>query len=230
MSIDRDILTSINKMPNGTLFITFEGIEGSGKTTQIKLLNDALKLRGYEAVLTREPGGTKIGDEVRKIVLDSKHSQMSSLCELFLIAAARAQHVQEVIQPALKAGQIVLCDRFIDATTAYQGYGRGFPLNLINQLNSKSIDGVKPTLTFLLDCLPRQGLKRAMDRMAKLGQGSKEDRFEREPMDFHEKVRAGYLKVAEENKDRFVVIREGGDIEGVHQIIAKHVIQVLEKL
>ena len=212
-----------------SLFITFEGIEGSGKTTQIKLLNDALKLRGYEALVTREPGGTKIGDEVRKIVLDSKHAGMAPLCELFLIAAARAQHVKEVIVPSLESGCLVLCDRFMDATVAYQGYARGFSLNLISQLNTKALDGVKPDLTFLLDCVPEKGLNRALDRMAKLGTLSKEDRFEREPLEFHNKVREGYLKVAEENPERFIVVGPGRDIESVHQEISQKVLAILQE-
>ncbi|EKD42713.1 MAG: hypothetical protein ACD_73C00046G0006, partial [uncultured bacterium] len=153
---------------------------------------------------------------------------LDPLCELFLVAAARAQHVKEVIVPALQSQHIVLCDRFMDATVAYQGYGRGFPPNLIHQLNSHALDGVKPELTFLLDCEPDNGLKRAIERMAKMGKGLKEDRFEREPIEFHHRVREGYLKIAQENQNRFVVIGPGRDIESVHQEIASKVLGLLE--
>ncbi len=210
-----------------SLFITFEGIEGSGKTTQIKLLNEILKLRGYQTVLTREPGGTPIGDDIRSILLDSKNKGLTPLCELFLIAASRAQHVEQVIAPALQAKKIVLCDRFSDATWAYQGNGRGFSHELIDGINQTAINGVSPHLTFLLDCEPVTGLKRARDRMARLTQGPIEDRFENEPMDFHQRVREGYLQLAQREPNRIHKIEAGLDVEMVHQKITSAVLSAL---
>ena len=177
-----------------SLFITFEGIEGSGKSTQIRLLNDFLKLRGHETVLTREPGGTPIGDDIRKILLSSENKGMSPLCELLLYTAARAQHLAQVIKPALTSNRTVLCDRFMDATVAYQGYGRGFPPDIIKTLNGLTA-GDLPQLTFLLDLSHDTGLTRARARNSSI-KGKDESRFENEPLSFHQKVREGYLALA----------------------------------
>lgn len=208
-----------------TLFVTFEGIEGSGKSTQIRILNDVLKLRGYDTVLTREPGGTAIGEALRDILLSIGNKGMTPLCELFLYASARAQHVGEVIRPALEGGKIVLCDRFTDATVAYQGYGRGFSVELISRLNDIATDSLKPDVTFLLDCDAALGLKRVVERKAL--KKAKDDRFEEEPLAFHQRVREGYLAVARGEKDRFVRIDASQDVEAVHQEITRRILSLL---
>lgn len=207
------------------LFVTFEGIEGSGKSTQIRILNDVLKLRGYDTVLTREPGGTVVGEEIRDILLSISHKGMTPLCELFLYASARAQHVGEVIRPALQAGKIVLCDRFTDATPAYQGYGRGFSVELIQRINDLATESLKPDLTFLLDCSADEGLKRVAERKAL--KKAKDDRFEEEPLEFHQRIREGYLALAKEEKNRFVIINASQDVEAVHQKITRHILSRL---
>lgn len=211
-----------------SLFITFEGIEGCGKSTQIKLLNDALKLRGHETLLTREPGGTSISEEIRKILLNEENKKMTSTCELFLYSASRSQHLSEIIEPAIKAKKIVLCDRFADATMAYQGYARGFPLEQIKKINKVTVGSRKPDVTFLLDCDPKIGLKRASERTLSLTDNStNQDRFENEPFEFHQKVREGYLKIAKEEPDRVVVVDAAKDVETMHQEILKHVLKLL---
>jgi dTMP kinase len=213
-----------------SLFITFEGIEGSGKSTQIRILNDFLKLRGHETVSTREPGGTPIGNDIRKILLHPDNKGMTYLCELFLYAAGRAQHMENVITPALRAGKTVLCDRFIDATLAYQGYGRGFPLDLIRQVNKLTIGETNPGLTILLDCDASEGLKRARDRNAKLvtrDMGVSEDRFENESLEFHKKVRTGYLEIARQEPQRIMLVDASREVDAVHQEIVKRVLPIL---
>jgi len=179
-------------------FITFEGIEGSGKSTQIALLARWLEGKiGQSPLMTREPGGCPIADQIRGTLLDASNDGMDERAELLLYAAARAQHMAEVIQPALDEGQVVLCDRFTDATIAYQGYGRGLSTDLIEELNYLATRGVEPDLTLLLDFLPEDGIKRAKERNAETT-GPNEDRFEQENLAFHHRVRIGYLAL--ENK------------------------------
>jgi dTMP kinase len=202
-----------------SLFITFEGIEGSGKTTQIKLLSDFLLRKGHHVLLTREPGGTSIGDQIRKILLDAENRGMNPLCELFLYEADRAQHCEEVIRPALKEGKIVLCDRFTDSTLAYQEEGRLIPSEWVHQMNRWATDGLEPDLTLYLDCPVELGLGRARQRISQ--QAKKEDRFEQEEMLFHERVRDRYLKIAKEEKHRFYVVKGTDDIETVHREIVR---------
>jgi dTMP kinase len=193
-----------------TRFITFEGIEGCGKTTQIRLLAASLMDAGHDVTLTREPGGCPIADQVRAILLDAGNSAMTPLAELLLYAAARAQHIREVVAPALSRGGIVLCDRFTDATLAYQGYGRQLDLDLIKQLNTMAADGHKPGLTLLIDCPVEVGLQRAIDRIegntAQNAATPPEDRFELESWHFHDRVRSGYLALAAAEPDRFQVV------------------------
>ena len=193
------------------LFITFEGIEGCGKTTQIHLLAKRLEAAGHAVVLTREPGGCPIADQVRAILLDAANTAMVPLAELLLYAAARAQHVQEVISPALAAGRIVLCDRFTDATIAYQGYGRGLDLPTIEKLNLLATGGLAPRLTLLIDCPAELGLARARARIA-AQTGAREERFELESLRFHERVRAGYLELAQAAPERFAVVDGSGGV------------------
>jgi dTMP kinase len=187
------------------LFITFEGIEGCGKTTQIERLVIKINTYGIPLVTTLEPGGTKIGGNIRRILLDSKNKNLSPLAELMLYAADRAQHVEEVIKPALDQGKWVICDRFFDATVAYQGSARGQDIKLIHFLNEKVTQGVRPDMTFLLDCPVEMGLDRALKRN-KRDPDKGQDRFEREKVDFHMEVRDSYIDLAREHHERFVVI------------------------
>lgn len=195
-------------------FITFEGVEGSGKTTQIQLLSNSLEERGVEHLLTREPGGTPIGDQIRRLVLHPGHSNMTPTCELLLYTAARVQHIQQVIGPALDEGRLVLCDRFKDATLAYQGYGRGLSLELIHRLHALEGLTLQPDLTLIFDIETGTALDRARnrDRTRRVD----ETRFEQEELEFHEKVRAGYLELARVDPERVVVINALGSPDEVH--------------
>lgn len=212
----------------GGKFITFEGIEGCGKTTQIRLLEEYLKLRSHDVVLTREPGGTRIGDQIRKILLSVENRGMFPVTELFLYAAARNQHVQEVIVPALKEGKIVLCDRFADATTAYQGAARNIEKGFLDQVHFIATGGLKPDLTVVLDCPAEVGLKRARVRNEKNHMEGVEDRFEREAMVFHEHVRQGYLDIAQEEPARVKIVNAIQSVEDVNQKIIQEVMRVLK--
>lgn len=187
------------------LFITFEGSEGSGKSTQITLLAESLKAGGSMVVLTREPGGTSIGDQVRKILLDPSNTALDPTTELLLYAASRAQHLAERIVPALKAGVVVLCDRFSDATIAYQGYGRGLDIGMIRAMDRTVTSGLRPHLTILFDIDAASGLARARGRNSTAGLAH-EGRFEEEDIAFHERVRMGYLALAREEPDRIRVV------------------------
>ena len=207
-----------------SFFITFEGVEGSGKTTQIRRLKTYLTRKGIPCKVTREPGGCPIGEKVRKILLNPDHREMVPLSELLLYEASRAQHVKEVIEPLLKRGVTVLCDRFSDATIAYQGFGRKLDLGLIQRFNRLSTQRIKPDITFLLDCPPDMGLKRAIQRNQTLKK-EKEERFEREKIQFHHRVRRGYLSIAKQEPHRVKVIdtRQGEEktFEKIRQIIDK---------
>lgn len=180
------------------LLITFEGIDGSGKTTQVGEFIRRLDFEGISHVLFREPGGTLIGEKIRDILLDKKNSGMGPITELLLYSASRYQLTCESILPALKSGKVVICDRFYDSTTAYQGYGRGIDLTFIKRLNSIATDGLVPDLTFILDV----SLTERENRI-----GKKElDRLEQENDEFQRRVRDGFLEIAEESPERFVVI------------------------
>ena len=209
-----------------TRFITFEGIEGSGKTTQIQMLSNVLDEWGIDHVLTREPGGTPIGDLVRKLVLDPSHGDMSPVCEMLLYGAARAQHITEVIRPALEGGHLVLCDRFTDATLAYQGYGRDQPLDVIRRLHTIDVLSLRPDLTLLFDIEADRALHRA--RARDHTRPADQTRFELEDLPFHERVRAGYLELAREEPDRFVVVDARGAVPDVHRRVVLAVRRFLE--
>lgn len=210
------------------MFITFEGIEGCGKTTQIKRLAKRLSDHRIKFVSTLEPGGTIIGQGIRRMLLDSRNSRLSPLAELILYEADRAQHVEEVIMPALDQGKWVICDRFFDATIAYQGAGRGLDMDLIMTLNNKVTKGVKPDITLLLDCPPEVGIERALERNnAFMGDG--QDRFEREKMEFHNKVRNAYLEIARKDK-RFSIIDAALPEDAVEKEIFKIISPHLEEL
>jgi dTMP kinase len=184
------------------LFITFEGGEGCGKTTQLRALAAALRAVGHEPVEARDPGGTTIGDRIRQLLLDGAHARMAPLAELLLYEASRTQLVREVIRPALAAGRPVLCDRFTDSSLAYQGYGRGLDLALIRQLNDLATDGLCPELTLLLDLDPTLGLARVRQRLDAAGP----DRLEREQLTFHQRVRAGFVALARQDAARILVL------------------------
>ena len=187
------------------MFITFEGIEGCGKSTQIALLTAALQQVGQRVLLTREPGGCPIANQIRSVLLDAANSALVPMAELMLYAASRAQHLAEVIRPALSDGAIVLCDRFSDATRAYQSFGRGLDRQTIETLNDLACNGLTPDLTVLLDCPVEIGLGRARQRIETTC-GPREERFELESLAFHQRVRDGYLQLAAAEPDRFLVI------------------------
>jgi dTMP kinase len=203
-----------------SFFITFEGIEGCGKTTQIGLLTSYLKRIQRPFLLTREPGGTEVGERIRRILLSSENAGIEPMAELFLYAAARIQHFHQVISPSLHEGNVVLCDRFADATLAYQGYGRGLDLAWIEKIHARTVENVMPDLTFLLDVLVEEGLRRALKRMEK--HTDKEDRFEREALDFHQRVRDGYLALARREPERIIVLDGMKDEETIHHEIVSH--------
>jgi len=186
-------------------FVSFEGGDGTGKSTQIHALENYLVQQGRSCVVTREPGGTSLGKLIRQVLLQVGDLEIAPSTELFLYLADRAQHVHGIIRPALAAGKIVLCDRFTDSTLAYQGYGRGIDLKLLGQFNDVADGGMRPDLTFLLDCPVAVGLGRTSRRASVEGHPP-EDRFERETIGFHEKIRAGFLAMARAEPARFRVI------------------------
>jgi len=193
------------------MFITFEGIEGSGKTTQVRRLESFLAGRGYRCLLTREPGGTPIGAKIRAILLDPANKQICPQSELLLYIADRAQHVAEVIRPALDEGLVVICDRFADASVVYQGVGRGLDADLVIRLHRLTLGRFVPDLTFLLDLPVETGLERAWKRIAAGPRNAADSRFEEETLAFHRRVRRGYLDLARREPQRFVVVDASRD-------------------
>jgi dTMP kinase len=202
------------------MFITFEGIEGCGKTTQIELLYTYLEKKGHKVIKTREPGGTPFGESLRNAFLHAK-MEVYPLSELLVFMAMRAQHVDELILPALKENTIVLCDRFTDASYAYQGYGRGIDLSVIETLNKLVTKEIKPDLTILLDCPVESGLTRKAESALM-------DRFEKEELSFHRKISNAYEKLAKEEPKRFFVIDGTLDINAIHKTIGKKVEDLLK--
>ncbi len=184
-------------------FITVEGCEGVGKSTQIRFLKEYCEKYGVGAVFTREPGGTDIAEKIRAVILDADNKNMDALTELFLYAAARRQHTQELIIPALEAGKTVFCDRYNDSTLSYQGYARGLDKNMISVLNGWASGGAKIDLTVFIDVNPTEGFRRK-------GGADESDRLERESMEFHERVYRGFKEIAEKDKDRVVCIKADG--------------------
>lgn len=179
-------------------FITFEGSEGCGKSTHSRLLYRYLKEKGLNAVYLREPGGTKIGEKIRKILLDTDNQSISPECEMILYMASRAQLVDEIIRPALEKGEIVICDRFLDSTVAYQGFGLGIDIKLIKRIGDFVARGIKPDLTIFLDLPPSKGLEVC---------GHIKDRIERRSLEYHQRVRKGYLKIATLEPGRIKIIK-----------------------
>ncbi len=203
------------------LFITFEGVEGCGKSTQIQALRTYLDSLGHALVVTREPGGTPIAEIIRQVLLDPANGAMAPVSELLLYEAARAQLVHEVIQPALVRGEIVLCDRFADSTTAYQGAGRGLLAEDIEGLHRIATAGVWPDLTFLFDLDPAKGLARAHER-------GRADRMEQQELAFHERVRQGFLDIAGRETERVDVVDGGQSIKAIAKTVRRRVDQLLE--
>ncbi len=201
-------------------FITLEGIEGSGKTTQLEFVTEYIKKAGKELVCTREPGGTLVGEKIRDILLDHQLPSMHSDTELMLMFAARVEHIRQVIEPALSEGKWVVCDRFYDATYAYQGYGRDISLQRIDELKEFSIGSLIPDRTFLLDVSLDISMQRVTER------GNK-DRFENEKIDFYTKVREGYLEIAKQNSARVCLVNAEQAIEDVQAEIQLSLDQML---
>ena len=204
------------------IFITFEGLDGSGKTTQIELLNSFLKQSGFDVVLTREPGGTNIGDKIREILLDSKNIQMSYRAETLLFLASRAELVSKVIQPSLNQGKIIICDRFFDSTIAYQGIARQLGAEKILDMSLWATENIIPDLTFLLSIDVWE-----CENRIKNGK-KKKDRIEKEEIDFKSKIQEGYMQLAGKNKERFVIVDGCLDIESVFAVVKNNTLRVLK--
>lgn len=191
------------------LFISFEGADGCGKSTQAKLFADYLKQQGYDVVLTREPGGTPISEKIRNIILDPQLKEENPRTEMLLFAAARAQHVEELIRPSVRAGKIVICDRFVDSSIAYQGYARGLG-EQVEIVNSYAIDGCLPDITFFFDISPDEARKRNSFT-------DKADRLELEKNEFYQKVYEGFVALSKKFTERYVVIDAGGSIDDIQE-------------
>ena len=192
------------------LFITIEGSDGSGKSTQIELLKRFFENNNIEYILTREPGGTIISEAIRDIILDKNFMEMSDTTEVLLYAASRAQHVKELIIPSLEEGKVVLCDRFVDSSVVYQGYARGLGVEKVKAINEMATEGLIPDLTILLDLDVEKGLERKKNQ-------KELDRLESQKLEFHKKVVDGYRRISQENKDRFVVIDATKTVEDIHK-------------
>lgn len=199
------------------LFISFEGIDGSGKTTQLRLVENQLRSLSIEVIVAREPGGTEVGESIREILLHSKTAGLQPISELLLYYASRYQNLCQNILPALETGRWVLCDRFADASLAYQGYGRGVDLEFIQQLNRAIVQQRQPDLTVLIDIDPVLALSRARERNCQ--NVIDEGRFEKESLQFFQRVRQGYLKIAETEPERVRIVNGNQSIEEVHQEI-----------
>ncbi len=189
------------------IFITFEGIDGSGKSTQAEKLDRYLKGKGCRSVFTREPGGTEISEKIRQLLLDRRNQDMHPLTELLLYSASRAQHTEELIKPALERGDVVICVRFADSSLAYQGEGRGISESVVQELTSIATRGLRPDLTLLVDLDPRESLRRS----------KREDRIESEELDFYQRVREGYLRLAGGAAERIKVLDGRKQVEELHK-------------
>lgn len=198
------------------MFITFEGIEGCGKSTQLALAAESLRRQGHTVVTTREPGGTPIGEQIRSVLLDTAHGAMTPTTELLLYNASRSQHVDEVIRPAIARGSMVLCDRYADATVAYQGAARRIDLQVLAQLHTIATGNLQPTLTLIFDLPVGVGQRRMTSR------GATPDRLEQEARGFHERVRQGYLALAKHEATRCRVVDASQTIDEVHAAVMKY--------
>jgi dTMP kinase len=215
--------------PPGTRgpFITFEGIEGTGKSTQIDRLAKRLTSAGVEVVCTREPGGTSLGRRLRAALLDPDGKAMDPLAEMLLYAADRAQHIREIIRPAMDRGAVVLSDRYLDATLAYQGYGRQLGTAVVLDIHSHPPLDLRPDRTVLLDLDPERSVSRARRRNVERGVAETEGRFEDEDLEFHRRVRDGYLDLAREEPDRYRVIPAAGEADAVERLVEQALADLL---
>ncbi len=203
-------------LPRAGRFLTFEGIDGSGKTTQLQLAQQWLESQGHTVLVTKEPGGTLIGQQIRAVLLSPEHHALGEVSELLLYLADRVQHLQEKILPALQAGTWVLCDRFHDSSVAYQGFGRGLDLSALDSVVAHHIAPHVPDRTFWLDLPPQQSLKRLQQR------GGTPDRLDQESLDFFERVRSGYQVLANAQPERFVSLNAEASLDAIHQQIVAH--------
>ena len=207
------------------LFITFEGPDGSGKSTQIELVADFLRRKGYDVYCTREPGGSAIGDQIRDVLHDVKNTEMSSRTEILLYSASRAQLVEQIIRPRLAQGDVVLCDRYADSTYAYQGYGRQLDFDTLRTITEFATQKLKPDLTIYLDLDVETGLKRKVEaNVAGAGEWNRMDQLK---LDFHQRVRSGYLEMAKNEPERWLVVNASGAIEEINQSICERLEKVL---
>lgn len=206
------------------MFITFEGGEGAGKSTAIKKIVEKLQKEGREIVLTREPGGTPIGEEIRSIILDKKNTDMDVRTEALLYAASRRQHIVQKIIPSLKEGKMVLCDRFLDSSLAYQGYARGIGIDKVYEMNQFATEGVEPDLTLFFDLDPEEGLRRIA-----ANNNREVNRLDVEKLSFHQKVREGFLLLAKKFPHRFVVIDASQNAQKVFEYAYKEIENILKR-
>jgi dTMP kinase len=213
------------KLGRSGLFVTFEGVEGSGKSTQVRALEAHLKDRGIPTVFSREPGGTPLGEQLRGILLDPRQQGMLPLTELFLYLASRVEHVSGVVVPALERGAVIVSDRYTDASVAYQGGGRGLGWEVVEPLNRLATAGVKPDITFLLDLDPEEGLARFSGADGR----SFRDRIESEALEFHRRVRAAYIDASRREPARFVVIDARRDPDEIARLVAQRIDDILER-
>ena len=204
------------------LFITLEGTDGSGKTTQINRLKEYFSEKGYRVVCTREPGGTPIGEKIREIIIDKNNSEMANITEALLYAAARAQLVNEVIEPVLKDGGVVISDRFLDSSLVYQGFARGMGENFIKNINRAVVNSLEPDITFLLKLKPE-------DSIARKSKQAELDRLEAEKANFHQRVFDGYISLARRNKERIKIIDALKTEEDIHNEILNHIESFMKK-
>ena len=205
---------------NRGFFITFEGGDGSRKSTQISILKESLIEKGYDVILTREPGGTDISEKIRELILDPENGEMEDITEAYLYAAARAQLVRQLIKPALEEGKVVICDRFVDSSIAYQGFGRGLG-DAVGVINTYAVDDCMPDLTILLKLDPERGSSRIA--------GREHDRIEQASDDFHRKVYEGYLKLEEKYPDRILGVDASGTIQEIADEISRRVDEIMER-
>lgn len=201
------------------LLITFEGSEGSGKSTQIELVRQYLAQKGYPVLFLREPGGVSISEKIREVLLDVRNTAMGDQCETLLYMAARAQLVEEAILPALSEGKVILCDRFLDSTIAYQGYGNGISIDFIKRVGHFATQGIKPDLTFFFDIDAQKGLSRIK---------REKDRIERRAIDYHNRVRRGYRELARMDPRRIKLVTVNGEKERIFSIVQKHIDTLLK--
>jgi dTMP kinase len=204
------------------MLITFEGLDYSGKSTQVQLLSDRLATQDCRVLVLREPGGTEIGEKIRKMLLDKANSGMTEASEMLLFSASRSQLVHEVVRPALEAGMIVICDRYYDSTTAYQGYGRGIALDVIQVINKYAADGLSPDLTFFLD-IPIREIDKRMTAAKK-----NKDRMESSGIEFYTRVRDGYLQIAK-NESRYRIVDGMQHIDELHEFVWQTVSEIIKK-